>query len=123
MAVRTQDGYKAPMGALWKKQASKYGRGRFARELFNGRYRPGELLQLSNTAATYEIDEEVLLNIFLECQSLGLVTLSKKKTAIVCAPNPKEMQEAYEIRAGWKKSAGGPQQLRSKGTPDDCAMS
>src|SRR6516164_4088893 len=22
----------------------------------------------------------------------------------------------------WKKSAGGPQRLRSKGTPDDCAM-
>ena len=76
MAVRTQDGYKAPMGALWKKQGSKYGRGRLARELCNGRYQPGELLQLSNTAATYEIDEEALLNIFLECQSLRLVTLS-----------------------------------------------
>jgi DNA-binding GntR family transcriptional regulator len=106
MAVRTQDGYKAPMGALWKKQGSKYGRGRFARELCNGRYQPGELLQLSNTAATYEIDEEALLNIFLECQSLGLVTLSKKKTAIVCAPNPKEMQEAYEIRAGLEEISG-----------------
>src|SRR6516164_458007 len=106
MAVRTQGGYKAPMGALWKKQGSKYGRGRFARELFNGRYQPGELLQLSNTAATYEIDEEALLNIFLECQSLGLVKLSKKKTAIVCAPNPKEMQEAYEIRAGLEEISG-----------------
>jgi len=106
MAVRTQGGYKTPMGVLWKKQGSKYGRGRFARELFNGRYQPGELLQLSNTAATYEIDEEALLNIFLECQSLGLVKLSKKKTAIVCAPNPKEMQEAYEIRAGLEEISG-----------------
>jgi len=35
-----------------------------------------------------------------------LVTLSKKKTAIVCAPNPKEMQEAYEIRAGLEEISG-----------------
>jgi hypothetical protein len=117
MAVRTQDGYKAPLGALWKKQGSKYGRGRFARELFNGRYQPGELLQLSNTAATYEIDEEALLSTLFECQSLGLVTLSKEKTAIVCAPNPKEMQEAYEIRAGLEEISGRTAATAFKGTP------
>jgi DNA-binding GntR family transcriptional regulator len=106
MAVWKQNGYKAPTGALWNIQGSKYGRGRFARELFNGRYRPGELLQLSNTAATYEIHETALLKIFLECQPLGLLTLSNKKTAIVCTPNPKEMQEAYEIRAGLEEISG-----------------
>jgi hypothetical protein len=57
MASWNKDEYKAPMGALWNKGGSKYGRGRFARELFTGRYQPGELLRLSNTAATYEIDE------------------------------------------------------------------
>ncbi|MGB2663098.1 MAG: SpoIIE family protein phosphatase [Candidatus Acidiferrum sp.] len=106
MAVWKKDEYKAPIGALWNKQGNKYGRGRFARELFTGRYQPGELLRLSNTAATYEIDEEALLNIFSECQSLGLLTLSNKKTAMVCAPNPKEMQEAYEIRAGLEEISG-----------------
>jgi DNA-binding GntR family transcriptional regulator len=106
MAVQKQDGYKAPTGALWNKQGSKYGRGRFARELFNGRYQPGELLQLSDTAATYEIDEEALLKIFLECQSMGLLALSNKKAAIVCTPNPKEMQEAYEIRACLEEISG-----------------
>src|SRR6516164_8719598 len=106
MAVRTQGGYKAPMGALWKKQESKYGRGRFVRELFSGRYQPGEPLELSSTAATYEIDEEALQNIFFECQSLGLLTLSSKKTAIVLTPDPKEMQEAYEIRAGLEEISG-----------------
>jgi serine phosphatase RsbU (regulator of sigma subunit) len=106
MAGWNKDEYKAPMGALWNKGGSKYGRGRFARELFTGRYQPGELLRLSNTAATYEIDEEALLNIFSECQSLGFLTLSNKKTAMVCAPNPKEMQEAYEIRAGLEEISG-----------------
>jgi DNA-binding GntR family transcriptional regulator len=85
---------------------SKYGRGRFVRELFNGRYQPGERLQLSDTAATHEIDEEALLNIFFECQSLGLVTLSNQKTAIVRTPDPREMQEAYEIRAGLEEISG-----------------
>jgi len=106
MAVWKKDEYKAPMGALWNEQGSKYGRGRFARELFTGRYQPGELLRLSNIAATYEIDEDALLNIFSECQSLGLLTPSNKKTATVCAPNPKEMQEAYEIRAGLEEISG-----------------
>jgi DNA-binding GntR family transcriptional regulator len=115
MGAQKQDEYKAPTGALWNKQGSKYGRGRFARELFNGRYQVGELLQLSNTAATYEIDEEALLNILLECQSLGLVTLSNKKTAIVCASNPKEMQEAYEICAGLEEISGRTAAIAFKG--------
>src|SRR6516162_2294066 len=106
MAVRAQGGYQAPMGALWKKKGSNYGRGRFARELFSGRYEPDELFFFSKQKTAYEIDEEALLNIFLECQSLGLVKLSKRKTAIVCAPNPKEMQEAYEIRAGLEEISG-----------------
>jgi len=106
LAIRKQDHCKAPMSALWKKQGGKYRRGRFVRELFNGRYRPGELLRLSNIAATYEIDDHALLNIFSECQSLGLLTLSNEKTATVCAPNLKEMQEAYEILAGLEEISG-----------------
>jgi DNA-binding GntR family transcriptional regulator len=106
MAVGNQDRYKAPVGALWNRQRSKYRRGRFARELFNGRYKPGERLELSNTASTYEIEEEVLLGTFFECQSLGLVRMLKNTTAIVCAPNPKEMQEAYEIRAALEEISG-----------------
>jgi DNA-binding GntR family transcriptional regulator len=106
MDVWKKHEYKAPMRALWNEQGSKYGRGRFARELFTGRYQPGELLRLPNIAATYEIDEHALLNIFSECQSLGLLTLSNKKAATVCAPNLKEMQEAYEIRAGFEEISG-----------------
>jgi serine phosphatase RsbU (regulator of sigma subunit)/DNA-binding GntR family transcriptional regulator len=105
MAVRNRDEYKTPTRAL-QKQGGRYGCGRLARDLFSGHYPPGRILQLSNTATTYEIDEEVLRNIFLECQSLGLLTLSNNKTAIVRAANLKEMQEAYEIRAGLEEISG-----------------
>jgi DNA-binding GntR family transcriptional regulator len=106
MAIWKQDQCKTPISVLWKKQGNKYGRGRFVRELFNGRYQPGEQLQLSDTAATYEIDEEALLNVFFECQSMSLVTLSNKKTAIVRTPDPKEMQEAFEICSGLEEISG-----------------
>lgn len=107
MAVQNQDKYKAATRALRKsKQGGKYGRGRLARELFNGRYQPGELLHLSEVATGYEFDDESILKIFLEFQSLGMVTLSGKKSAFVCAPNLKEMLEAYEIRAGLEEISG-----------------
>ena len=123
MAVWKKDKYKAPMGALWNEQGSKYGRGQFARELFTGRYQPGELLRLSNIVATYEIDEDALLNIFSECQSLGLLTLSNKKLQRCVRQIPKRCRRLTKYAPVWKKSAGEPQRLCSKGTPGDCGMS
>jgi serine phosphatase RsbU (regulator of sigma subunit) len=77
-----------------------------ARELFNGRYQVGESIELSKIAAAYHINDEALRKIFLELQSLGVVALSGENSAIVCSPNPKEMQEAYEIRASLEEIAG-----------------
>ena len=106
MDVPNQAEYKAPVGALLNKPGTKRGRGRLARELFNGRYQPGESIPLSKVATAYHLDGEATLDILFEFQSLGLVTLSGKNTAIVCPPNPKEMQEAYEIRAALEEISG-----------------
>jgi serine phosphatase RsbU (regulator of sigma subunit) len=106
MVVRNEEEYKAPRGPLETTQSSKWGRGRLARELFNGRYQPDEPVELSKIARAYDVDEEALRTILLEFQSLGFVTLAGKNTAIVRALNLKEMEEAYEIRAGLEEIGG-----------------
>jgi serine phosphatase RsbU (regulator of sigma subunit) len=82
------------------------GRTRLARELFGGRYRPGQSLQLDKIAAEYGMDDDSVLKAFDEFQTLGWVTLTGGLPVTVHAPNPKEMKEAYEIRAALEEIAG-----------------
>jgi len=79
---------------------------RLVRELVDGRYRQGQVLSLREIAHQYELDEESVLSAFAEFQAVGMVTLSGNFTAIVQSPNPKGMQEAYEIRAALEEIAG-----------------
>jgi len=87
-------------------QGGKLARVRLAGEIFNGRYRPGQSVKLSEIAAQYHLDENSVLKTFAEFQTLGVVTLSGKSSAIVQSLNPKEMTEAYEIRAALEEIAG-----------------
>ena len=82
------------------------GRVRLTRELFCGRYRPGQRVRLREIAAKYGLDNDAVLKLFKEFQSLGLVTLSGNFAAVLHLPNAKEMHEAYEIRAGIEEIAG-----------------
>ena len=82
------------------------GRVRLTRELFCGRYRPGQRVRLREIAAKYGLDNHAVLKLFTEFQSLGLVTLSGNFAAVLHSPNVKEMHEAYEIRAGIEEIAG-----------------
>jgi serine phosphatase RsbU (regulator of sigma subunit) len=97
---------KAAAGASRAGAQTGLGRTRLARELFSGRYRPGQSLQLDKIAAEHRMDNESVLKAFAEFQTLGLVTLAGNFSAIVHSPNPKEMQEAYEIRAVLEEIAG-----------------
>ncbi|HEY2456548.1 MAG TPA: SpoIIE family protein phosphatase [Candidatus Acidoferrum sp.] len=101
-----QDQYKSLPGVLRTRPSNNRERGRLARELFTGRYEPGETIELPKIAAAYQVDEEALLKMFMEFQTLGLVTLSGTKTAIVRSPNLKEMEGAYEIRAALEEISG-----------------
>ncbi len=82
------------------------GRARLAREIFSGRYQPGQSLGLREIADNYELDEELVLKIFMEFQTLGMVSLVGNSSAIIRSPDPNEMQEAYQVRAALEEIAG-----------------
>src|SRR5258707_11085077 len=77
-----------------------------ARELFSRRYQRGQSVQLDRIAEEYGMDNDSILKAFAELQTLGLITLAGNFSAIVHSPNPKEMQEAYEIRAALEEIGG-----------------
>jgi DNA-binding GntR family transcriptional regulator len=84
---------KTPWGMARNGQLPVLGRTRLARELFSGRYRPGQSLQLDKIAEEYGMDYDSTLKAFAEFQTLGMVTLAGNFSATVHSPNPKEMQE------------------------------
>jgi serine phosphatase RsbU (regulator of sigma subunit)/DNA-binding GntR family transcriptional regulator len=86
--------------------AGKFARVRLAGELSNGHCRAGSPVRLSEIAAKFQLDQDSVLKIFAEFQALGMVTLSGNVSAVVRSPCPKEMQEAYEIRAALEEIGG-----------------
>jgi serine phosphatase RsbU (regulator of sigma subunit)/DNA-binding transcriptional regulator YhcF (GntR family) len=99
-------------------QLNASGRARLAREIFSGRYQSGQSVQLREIADHYELDDESVLETFAELQALGLVNLIGNSSAIIHSPNPKEMQEAYQVRAALEEIAGrtAAQALKGKTT-------
>jgi len=77
-----------------------------AQAIFKGRYRPGQRVQLREIAASYGLDEEVVLKLFAQFQELGMATLSGDFSATIQSSIPTEMQEAYELRAVLEEIAG-----------------
>jgi serine phosphatase RsbU (regulator of sigma subunit) len=93
-------------GAARNEQPGESARVRLAGELFSGHYLAGESVRLSEIAAQYQLDKDTVLEVFREFQILGLVTLPGNGLAVFQSPNPKEMQEAYEIRAALEEVGG-----------------
>jgi phosphoserine phosphatase RsbU/P len=75
---------------------------RIARELSAGRFRAGERLDLRAIAKEYQIDFDLLLEAFVEFQSLGMVGLSEGFSAVVYPP--KDSQDVT-ILERFKRSA------------------
>ena len=69
---------------------------RLTRDLFNGRYRAGELVQLSEIEAEYELDRDSVLNILSEFKTLGMVTMSGRFSARVLPAEPE--RDAGSVR-------------------------
>jgi serine phosphatase RsbU (regulator of sigma subunit) len=95
---------------------------RLAGALSDGRIQT-ELLQAGEIATSYNTDLGSVLCLFSDLQALGMVTLQRQGSAAIRSRVPKEMQEAYEIRAALeeiggrsaaKAFAGNTQELRSK---------
>jgi serine phosphatase RsbU (regulator of sigma subunit)/DNA-binding GntR family transcriptional regulator len=106
MALLKDGEKRAIAGAARKTSLSGCAPTRLARELFGGRYRPGQSLQLEKVGAEHGMDNDAILKAFAELQTLGMVTLAGDFSAIVHSPNPKEMKEAYEVRAAIEEIAG-----------------
>jgi serine phosphatase RsbU (regulator of sigma subunit) len=85
---------------------NEIGRARLARELFGVRYRERETVQLRDIAEEFKLDHQSVLRAFAEFQTLGMVTLSGNFSATFHSRSPKDMREAYEIRAGLEEIAG-----------------
>jgi serine phosphatase RsbU (regulator of sigma subunit) len=79
---------------------------RLARDIFNGRCRSGESMKVSEIAAKYQLDGDSVLRALKEFQTLGMVKLSGNGSAVFHSPNPKETQQAYEIRAALEEIGG-----------------
>src|SRR5258707_12740243 len=92
-----------------------------ARELFSRRYQRGQSVQLDRIAEEYGMNNDSILKAFAELQTLGMVTLAGNFSAIVRSPNPKEMQEAYEVRAALEEIAGRTAAPFLKGSTADLA--
>jgi serine phosphatase RsbU (regulator of sigma subunit) len=81
-------------------------RARFIRELFNGRYRAGQSVQLSELESNYKLDRDTVLQVLADFETVGMVTLAGRFRAVFHSPKPKEMLEAYEIRAALEEVGG-----------------
>jgi sigma-B regulation protein RsbU (phosphoserine phosphatase) len=65
------------------------------------------------------MDHDSVLKAFAEFQALGMIRLAGNFSAIVHSPNPKEMQEAYEVRAALEEIAGRTTAVLRKGNVAD----
>src|SRR5262250_1157750 len=106
MVLRRKGHTKAVVGVAPTGYLPGLGRARLARELFRGRFRPSQSVQLREVAVEYQLDHESVLKAFAEFQALGMVTLSGNLSAIVRSADPQETQEAYQIRAAIEEIAG-----------------
>lgn len=100
-------------------QTDRAGRARFVRHFFRGLYPPGTVLQQWEVGAKYVLDEESVAKAFAEFVSLGMLKSSGGHSAVVIATYPKEMREAYEVRAGLEEIAGRSAAAVLKGNTDD----
>ena len=95
-----------PAGAVSNGQADKLARVRLAGELFSGRVRIGRSVKLSEFAARYHLEQDSVQKVLRDFQTLGMVTIAGNGSVVFRSPDPKEMQEAYEIRAALEEIAG-----------------
>ena len=88
---------------------------RLSTDLLNGRYSQGERLQLDKIAQDYDLDPGSALGIVADLHALGMVTMTEPGIAVVRSLDPKEMHEAYEIRAALEEIGGRAAASRLKG--------
>jgi serine phosphatase RsbU (regulator of sigma subunit) len=87
-------------------QLPELGRARLARHLFSGRFRSGQCVQLAKIAVELGMDKKSVLKSSGEFQALGMITVGEDLSAVVKLPDPKEMLDAYNLRAAIEEIGG-----------------
>jgi len=85
---------------------SRLARIRLTRDFVGGRYQKGERLLVARIAKEYDLDCSSALGALADLHTLGMVTLSGPTSAFVRSARPKEMYEAYTIRAAMEEIGG-----------------
>jgi hypothetical protein len=85
-----------------EKPSNTSARVRLAEELSNARRRIDETVNLSEIAAKYQLDDDAVLRILEEFQTLGMV--SEKSSAVVHSQNPKDCKRRTKFGPCWRKS-------------------
>jgi len=79
---------------------------RLSGDLSDGQYFRGQALDMLDIAKNYRIDVPSAFRALSDLQALGMVSAGPNHSAVVRSRTPKEMQEAYEIRAALEEIAG-----------------
>ena len=106
MVLSNRSDFERNADATRNQQPGNLARLRLAAQLFNGHGHSGESVRVSEIAAKCQLDEESVLRVLREFQTLGMVTLSGNVSAVFHAPTTKEMLQAYEIRAALEEIGG-----------------
>jgi DNA-binding GntR family transcriptional regulator len=86
--------------------SSRLARIRLVRDLVDGRYQKGERLLVARIANEYAFDYSSAVGVLADLHMLGMVTPSGPASAFVRSARPKEMYEAYALRAALEEIGG-----------------
>ncbi len=106
MVLSNRSNFERNADETHNQQPGNLARRRLAAQLFNGHGHSGESVRVYEIAAKCQLDEESILRVLREFQTLGMVTLSGNASVVFHAPTTKEMLQAYEIRAALEEIAG-----------------
>src|SRR3974390_1730076 len=94
---------------------SRLARIRLVRDFVDGRYRKGGQFQVAKICEEYVLGCSSALSVLADLHALGMVTLAGPTSAFVRSVRPKEMYEAYTIRAALEEIGGRSAEASLKG--------
>src|SRR5271169_125822 len=79
---------------------------RLSGDLSEGRYGFGDVLRACDIAEKYDMNDKSVFRVLSDLQALGMITPTTGQSVVICSATPKQMQEAYEVRAALEEIGG-----------------
>ena len=113
MVLSNRSNFERNADETHNQQPGNLARRRLAAQLFNGHGHSGESVRVYEIAAKCQLDEESILRVLREFQTLGMVTLSGKRVGESSMPLPqKRCCRLTRSELLWRKSPDEPQRRR-----------